>query len=166
MNEITEKVLSMLDGVKQIGENRFKAKCPAHVDNDPSFFVTEIDNGKILMHCFSGCSKQAIVDALGITLSDLMGPLTHHRYSPRGYDQRPCHKPLKLDPPKGESYYRTVLDIAESDAYKGAQSSSKGMEIIQEAKDYFNAKKQPLKKSKNLLDYESKRQAYRKRLGF
>lgn len=37
--------------------------CPAHQDSDPSFSVTA-ENGRLLVHCFTGCSQQAVIDAL------------------------------------------------------------------------------------------------------
>jgi hypothetical protein len=39
------------------------ARCPAHQDKRPSLSIAE-NNGKILVHCFAGCSQDAIIDAL------------------------------------------------------------------------------------------------------
>jgi putative DNA primase/helicase len=38
--------------------------CPAHDDGTPSLSVTEAANGKVLWHCFAGCSQAAVTDAL------------------------------------------------------------------------------------------------------
>jgi hypothetical protein len=38
-------------------------KCPAHDDSNPSLWLKE-SNGKILLHCFSGCSQSSVIDAL------------------------------------------------------------------------------------------------------
>lgn len=46
------------------------ALCPAHDDQQPSLSVTEAD-GKVLLHCHSGCDFQSVVSALGIELKDL-----------------------------------------------------------------------------------------------
>ncbi len=40
------------------------AKCPAHEDSNPSLSISIGDNGKLLFHCFSGCSQDAVVEAL------------------------------------------------------------------------------------------------------
>lgn len=40
------------------------ARCPAHHDDDPSLSIAEGHNGRILLHCFAGCSYKAIVTAL------------------------------------------------------------------------------------------------------
>lgn len=37
--------------------------CPAHPDDSPSLSVKEVD-GKALVHCHSGCSQDAVIDAL------------------------------------------------------------------------------------------------------
>ena len=41
----TIELLSRLDGVKQTGRNKWKAKCPAHDDNSPSLHIRECDDG-------------------------------------------------------------------------------------------------------------------------
>jgi hypothetical protein len=35
--------------------------------------IRELPDGRILMHCFAGCEPSAIVAAVGVELSDLMG---------------------------------------------------------------------------------------------
>lgn len=53
-----------------VSHRGYKASCPAHDDKSPSLSLCEKD-GKILLHCFAGCTTQEIVSALGITMSDL-----------------------------------------------------------------------------------------------
>jgi len=36
------------------------ACCPAHDDNNPSLSITETADGKLLWHCFAGCSQEAV----------------------------------------------------------------------------------------------------------
>ena len=52
-----------LDKVRWNGNSKFTACCPAHDDRNPSLAVSEID-GKILVHCFSGCCQGEVIDAL------------------------------------------------------------------------------------------------------
>lgn len=55
---------------KKIGKGKWLAKCPAHSDHKPSLSVRE---GKeaIMINCFSGCGKKAVLSALGLTFRDL-----------------------------------------------------------------------------------------------
>lgn len=39
------------------------ARCPAHDDHSPSLSVTS-ENGKVLVHCFTGCPQEAVIRAL------------------------------------------------------------------------------------------------------
>ena len=41
------------------------ARCPAHDDQSPSLSVTE-QEGKVLVHCFAGCSQAAVIAALKV----------------------------------------------------------------------------------------------------
>lgn len=63
-------VLERLKGVKESG-NGWTALCPAHEDRRPSLSVAEGQDGRCLLHCFAGCSFEAIIHALGLQASDL-----------------------------------------------------------------------------------------------
>lgn len=47
------------------------ARCPAHEDKRPSLSIREGRDGRILLHCFAGCSSGEVVAALGLTWGDL-----------------------------------------------------------------------------------------------
>lgn len=66
-----EKVLGRLDKVKAAGSGRWKACCPAHDDREPSLSVREADDGKVLVHCWAGCTTREILAAIGLELRDL-----------------------------------------------------------------------------------------------
>lgn len=74
----TDTLLSRLEKVRG-GNGRWMACCPAHDDRTPSLTVAESDDGRVLIHCFGGCSPDAVVGAVRMTLSDLMPeqPTTH-----------------------------------------------------------------------------------------
>ena len=74
---ILEAVLARLQGVRRSGDG-WLARCPAHEDKNPSLSVRE-RNGKILLHCFAGCSIEAICQILGIKSSDLFRDTTAPR---------------------------------------------------------------------------------------
>jgi putative DNA primase/helicase len=63
-------VLARLEGVKPVGVG-FMARCPAHDDRNPSLKIDRGDEGHVLLHCFVGCSVEAILDAMGLTMADL-----------------------------------------------------------------------------------------------
>jgi len=67
---IVEKILSRLEGVRETGQDRWLACCPAHDDKSPSLAIREIDD-RLLVHCFAGCDMYDIVSAAGLELSDL-----------------------------------------------------------------------------------------------
>lgn len=68
---LVEALLERLDGVVARGAGQWSARCPAHEDRSPSLSVRETDEGTVLIHCFAGCSPEAVTGALGLALSDL-----------------------------------------------------------------------------------------------
>jgi hypothetical protein len=53
------------------GQRKLTARCPAHDDRNPSLCVSEGDDGRALVHCFAGCTTEAIVAALDLRMRDL-----------------------------------------------------------------------------------------------
>jgi len=49
-------------------------RCPAHEDNAPSLSVGTGLDGRILLNCHAGCSTEAVVAGLGLTMRDLFPP--------------------------------------------------------------------------------------------
>ena len=70
-------VLSKLEGVKQVGTNKWKAKCPVHNDNNPSMTVSVKDN-RVLCYCFScQATGKDVAEAIGLPVSSLFeNPMT------------------------------------------------------------------------------------------
>jgi hypothetical protein len=65
------RVLDRLHRVRRSGRG-FVAACPSHDDRHPSLSVTEANDGKVLLRCFSGgCAFEQIVAALGLEPRDL-----------------------------------------------------------------------------------------------
>lgn len=52
-----------LEGARLIGERDVLCRCPAHEDYSPSLHVREDEQG-LLVHCFAGCSRAEIEEAL------------------------------------------------------------------------------------------------------
>lgn len=70
-----DALLDRLDKVRRTGHGTWLACCPAHADHRPSLSIRELDDGRILLHDFSGdCSAAEIVAAVGLDISDLFPP--------------------------------------------------------------------------------------------
>ena len=80
-------LISRLDGVKQTGKGRWIAKCPAHDDSSPSLAVREVDDGRVLVHCFAGCQTDDVLAAVGLQFLDLF-PDTRISHRERRIRQR------------------------------------------------------------------------------
>jgi len=69
-----DNILSRLQGVKAEGGG-FAALCPAHEDNKASLSITQKD-GKVLMHCHAGCTTEAVLSSIDLTLKNLFPTLS------------------------------------------------------------------------------------------
>lgn len=65
-----DRVLLRLDGLRRSGHGH-TARCPAHEDRTASLSICETETGKVLIHCFAGCSAPEVLQAIGLTLTDL-----------------------------------------------------------------------------------------------
>ena len=65
-----EQVLSQLKGVRT-SMRGWRACCPAHADRKPSLSIGLGEQGQVLLKCFAGCSLERIVEAMGLTITDL-----------------------------------------------------------------------------------------------
>jgi DNA primase len=75
----------VLDALERVGcrirtcPGGWQAQCPAHKDRVPSLSLRETDDGKVLLHCFSGCETQDVLGALGLTFRDLFPQTNSNR---------------------------------------------------------------------------------------
>jgi hypothetical protein len=76
-----QALLDRLEGVKRTGPGRWVARCPVHSDRRPSLSVRELDDGRVLLHDFAGCSAEEILAAAGLQFEDL--------FPERRSDERP-----------------------------------------------------------------------------
>lgn len=72
------KLLDRLDKVRQTGPGRWLARCPAHEDRSPSLSLREVDDGRVLLHCFGGCQMSDVLCALGLSVADLFEKALAH----------------------------------------------------------------------------------------
>uniref|UniRef100_A0A6M3IG20 Putative primase n=1 Tax=viral metagenome TaxID=1070528 RepID=A0A6M3IG20_9ZZZZ len=98
MAELNE-VLSRLKGVKKVG-NEYLAFCPAHEDrSNRSLEVTERD-GKLLMHCFCGCSYGEILKSLNIDTPTKEAPVIEAVYDYTDEDGNLLYQVIRYYPKK------------------------------------------------------------------
>ncbi|HQT01148.1 MAG: DNA primase [Hydrogenophilales bacterium 16-64-46] len=64
-------LLSQLENVKRTGDGRWIARCPAHEDRRASLTVRELGDGRVLAHCFAGCSITEVLGAVGLDMTAL-----------------------------------------------------------------------------------------------
>lgn len=50
----------------------WSGSCPAHADAKPSLTIASGAEGRCLLRCHAGCSTEAVVEALGLRMQDLM----------------------------------------------------------------------------------------------
>lgn len=109
-------LLSRLSGVRSTGRDRWIAKCPAHDDRSPSMTVRQLPDGRTLMYCFAGCETAAILDALGLTFSDLFPePLTRESL-PRTRGGIGAHEALQCLRTESAIVAITASDVASGKA--------------------------------------------------
>ena len=56
-----ETLLSRLDKVRKMGPDRWMACCPSHSDTRPSLSIRELPDGRVLVHCWTGCDVENIL---------------------------------------------------------------------------------------------------------
>lgn len=66
-----DSLLSRLENVKRTGNSRWIARCPAHDDRRASLSIRDLEDGRILVHDFAGCSVNEVLAAIGLDMSAL-----------------------------------------------------------------------------------------------
>lgn len=65
--------------LRENGDGRWRACCPAHGGKNPSALSVGIGNaGAVLLKCWHGCSADEVAGALGLELTDLFPPGESH----------------------------------------------------------------------------------------
>lgn len=110
-----ETLLSRLQGVKAGNAvGRWMARCPAHEDRSPSLTIRLVDDGRILLHCFAGCSAVDVIGACGLAMTDLFPECLTREYLPK------VHMPFSpLDALNCLVLESAIVAIASSDVSLG-----------------------------------------------
>jgi len=106
-----ETLLSKLPGAKKAG-NGWAARCPAHHDRKASLSVSVGDDGTALLKCHAGCSTEAVLGVIGLTVRDLF---------PVRNDLKPA---LRSKPkPSGRMFSTAKEAVAELERQHGKRSA-------------------------------------------
>lgn len=65
-----ERLLDRMEGVQRHGKG-CRALCPACGGKSRKLSLTQGDDGRVLLHCFAGCTPHDVLAALGLTVNDL-----------------------------------------------------------------------------------------------
>lgn len=83
-----ETILQHLQKIRRTKPNSYLACGPAHADRSPSLSISELADGRVLLHCFAGCSVHEVVSAIGLSLEDLFPPNEDGKHFAKG-ERRP-----------------------------------------------------------------------------
>lgn len=107
----SEKLLSRLEFVKQTGDQKWIARCPAHDDKSPSLSVAETGDGRVLVNCHAGCGALDVLSSVGLEFTDLFPDRLENHHSIFGRKRR------------DKSVDEITLMICESDRKEGKKLS-------------------------------------------
>ncbi len=65
-----EELADRCEGAKKT-PGGYLVRCPAHEDRSPSLSLSDGRDGRVLLHCFAGCTFASIVAALHLDPADL-----------------------------------------------------------------------------------------------
>lgn len=78
-----DALISRLTKVRKMGADRWMACCPAHQDKSPSLSIREAQDGRVLVHCWVGCSVESILGAVGLDFDALFPEKQDTDYAPK-----------------------------------------------------------------------------------
>lgn len=68
---MTAADFAALVDARSVGPGKWQGHCPAHQDRSPSLSIRAGSDGRVLLHCFAGCSHLAIAAALNLNVREL-----------------------------------------------------------------------------------------------
>ena len=88
-NNPVERVLTALSDYRPArNPDEWEAICPAHDDTQPSLVIRRNADGMVWIKCWAGCSKESILESLGLEWRDLW-ERSEHDTGARNYAGRP-----------------------------------------------------------------------------
>jgi hypothetical protein len=83
-----QEFIARFPRARQTGRGKYVSPCSAHEDRLPSLSIGFAPDGRILIHCHAGCSPLAVLEAVGLALSDLFPHHGIRDYMPSGVSQK------------------------------------------------------------------------------
>lgn len=127
----TERILAALADrncdPKKSG-NGWKARCPAHKDRTPSLSISEGDDGRVLLHCYVGCSLNSICGAVEMKPADLFPSTVSTSTQPRESGKKRQYRRQDNGKPAGKNFSTARDAVA---ALDGMMAKEKGRRVGQ-----------------------------------
>lgn len=128
-----DALLSLLENVKRTGDGRWIARCPAHEDRRASLAVRELPDGRVLAHCFAGCSISEVLGAIGLDMAALFPEKST-------IDGKPERRPFPAaDVLRAVSFETIIVSLAASQLAKGKPLSLDDLERLKLAASRLQA---------------------------
>lgn len=93
-----DEIVRQLNGKKL--SDGWLCHCPSHDDKNASLSIKETTEGKLLFHCFSGCSQEAVLTALknkNLWRTETLKPRARTEYLYRDVSAKPALKVVRTD---------------------------------------------------------------------
>ncbi len=120
-------------------EGRWTACCPAHGDKSPSLAIRQLDDGRILLKCFAGCSAYEVVSAVGMDMQDLFPSETKLGYTSETQSQKSERRPFyAADLLKIIQFEAVLTSVAAFDLSEGRQISTDDRKRLKAAVSRIN----------------------------
>ena len=85
-----DQVFSRLSHLKQVGTDRWRARCPSHDSDGPSLALAIADDDRLLIKCHAGCGALDVLHAIGCSWEDCFPEMDkHHRSIAHDFNIRP-----------------------------------------------------------------------------
>lgn len=106
----TQTILDKLNKVRG-GKGQYRAQCPAHGSDGLTLSIKEAEDGSTLLHCFAGCTAFDVMDALGLSHSEMFPDTPYERTGP-------SKKEIQQ-----KQYEEMFIEIYKSDVSRGVKPS-------------------------------------------
>jgi len=85
-----DQVFSRLSHLKQVGTDKWRARCPSHDSDGPSLSLAIADDDRLLIKCHAGCGALDVLHAIGCSWEDCFPEMDkHHRSLAHDFNIRP-----------------------------------------------------------------------------
>lgn len=109
-------LLDRLDKVRQTGDSKWMARCPAHDDKGPSLSVRDTGE-RTLIHCFAGCAAEDVLSAVGLSWPDIV------RDKWQAAEHAATHQKVRLKPVDPLALEWRIIRLAQADLAAGREVS-------------------------------------------